>query len=67
MPLAGVGVGLDIKSGERAEENTTGNEKHSLIYLWTYDEPNTLLDSREAKMRNRLSSPLNLTFKEIKI
>ena len=42
-------------------------EKHSLIYLCTYYEPSTLLNTRKAKMSKMLPPPLNPTFKEIAV
>lgn len=57
MPLAGVGTGLDIKSGEGAEEEAIGNEKHAFIDAHSMSP---VLDSREAKVSKMLPSLLNL-------
>lgn len=57
MPLAGIGTGLDIKSGEGAEEEAMGNEKDAFIDAHSMSP---VLDSREVKMSKMLPSLLNL-------
>lgn len=50
---------MDIKSGEGAEEEAMGKEKHAFIDAHSV---NTVLDSREAKMSKMLHSLLNLPY-----
>lgn len=59
MPLAGAGTGLDIKSGEGAEAEAMGNEKHVFIDAHSMSP---VLNSREAKVSKMLPSLPNLPY-----